>query len=351
MRTKPAAVVLASLLLGVSALAGQTPRIQVVQVPDAPRVDILIDGKPFTSYVYAPDQKKPTLFPLRTANGTEVTRGFPLTPRTSERADHPHHIGFWFNYGDVNGLDFWNNSDAIGPDRAPRMGTVIHKRIVEATGGSDKGELLVEMQWLDASGTALLDEQTRFVFRGDAQSRTIDRITRLTALGNRVVLGDNKEGLIGIRVARWLEQPSKAPVVLTDEAGKPQAKAVNNEGVTGEYVGSDGKRGDDVWGTRGPWMMLGGKHGSEEVTLAMLDHPSNPGFPTYWHARGYGLFAANNLGSQAFDSTQPEAKLTLEPGKSTTFRHRVLILNGAPDAARMNAEHQKFAATEAQSRN
>jgi hypothetical protein len=351
MRTKVVAACLACAVAGAVAIGQQTPRIQVVEVPGAARVDVLIDGKPFTSYLYASDQKKPTLFPLRTAKGTIVTRGFPVEPRANERADHPHHIGFWFNYGDVNGLDFWNNSDAIRPDRAPSMGTVVHKRVVKATGGADTGELQVEMHWVDVKGTALLAEQTRFVFRGDAGSRSIDRITRLTALDQPVVLGDNKEGLVGIRVARWLEQPSKAPVVLTDAAGKPQAKTVNNDGVTGEYIGSDGKRGDDVWGTRGPWTMLGGKTGSEEVTLAILDHRSNPGFPTYWHARGYGLFAANNLGRQAFDPKQPETKLSLAKGESVTFRHRVLILNGAPDPQRMQAEHQKFAAENLQTLN
>lgn len=347
MRTKTAAAtLLVCALAGALAMAQGTPRIQVVKDPAAPRVDILIDGKPFTSYVYARDQKKPSLFPLRTASGTMVTRGWPVEPSANERADHPHHVGLWFNYGDVNGLDFWNNSDAVPAERAAKMGTVVHKRIVEATSGRDAGELNVEMEWVDSTGTPLLNENTRFVFAGDAQSRTIDRITRLTALKAPVTLGDNKEGLLGIRVARGLEQPSPAPVVLTDAAGKPQAKTVTNEGVTGEYVGSDGKKGDAVWGTRGPWMLLGGTVGSERVTLAMLDHPSNPGYPTAWHARGYGLFAANNLGQQVFDPKAAEAKLTLQPGESITFRHRILILNGEADPQRISAEHKKFAAGE-----
>jgi hypothetical protein len=335
-------VLLAPFLIA-AGVSSQTPRIQVVPHAVAPRVDISIDGKPFTSYVFARDQKKPVLYPLRTASGTPVTRGWPLEPRANERTDHPHHIGLWFNYGDVNGLDFWNNSDAIGPDRAPRMGTVIHKRVIEATSGKDKGELSVEMDWVDSKGTLLLKELTRFVFQGDAQSRVIDRITRLSALKDPVVLGDNKEGVLGIRVARALEQPSKTPDAFTDANGKEtKTKVVNNDGVTGEYVGSDGKRGDAVWGTRGPWTMLGGTVGSEAVTLAILDHPSNPGFPTYWHARGYGLFAANNLGQKVFDPMQPEAKRTINPGDSITFRHRVLILSGAATPDRLNAEHRKF---------
>ena len=339
--------VFVSLFLGLLA-AGvavdtQAPRIQVVPHDVAPRVDVIIDGKPFTSYMYAREQKKPVLFPLRAANGTTVTRGWPLEPRPNERVDHPHHIGLWLNYGDVNGLDFWNNSDDISAARAPRMGTVVHKRVIEATSGRDQGELTVEMDWVDAKGTLLLKENTRFIFRGDAQSRTIDRITRLTALKDVVTFGESKEGVLGIRVARGLEQPSKTPDVFTDATGKATAaKAVNNEGVAGSYVGSDGKTGDAVWGTRGPWTMLRGNVDGEPITLAILDHPANPGFPTYWHARGYGLYAANNFGQNAFDPKQPERKTTLQPNESLTFRHRVLILNGTAEPDRIAAEHRTF---------
>jgi Methane oxygenase PmoA len=335
-----------AVLAAAAAVSTQSPpRIQVVAHSVAPRVDITIDGKPFTSYIFERAQKKPFLYPLRTAAGTVVSRGYPIEPRPFERTDHPHHIGLWFNYGDVNGLDFWNNSDAVPADRAAKMGTVVHKRVIEATSGKDKGELNVEMDWVDSNGTILLKENTHYVFSGDDKSRTIDRITRLTALKDTVVLGDNKEGLLGIRVTRELEAPSQKPEVYTDAAGKEnRTRVVQNEGVVGNYVGSDGKTGDAVWGTRGPWMMLGGKVGPEQVTLAVLDHPSNTNFPTVWHARGYGLFAANNLGRKSFDPQLPESKITLQPSQSVTFRHRVLILSGTPDPAKMAAEHKTFAA-------
>ena len=345
MRRVFAAFVLAPFVLAAGVATQAPPRVQVVPHAVAPRVDVIIDDKPFTSYIFERSQKKPFLYPLRTANGTVVTRGYPIEPRPFERVDHPHHIGLWFNYGDVNGLDFWNNSDAIPADRAAKMGTVVHQRVIEATSGKDKGELNVEMDWVDSNGTVLLKENTHYVFRGDEKSRTIDRITRLTALKDTVVLGDNKEGLLGIRVTRELEAPSQKPEVYTDAAGKEnKTRVVQNEGVVGNYVGSDGKTGDAVWGTRGPWMMLGGKVGSEQVTLAILDHPSNTNFPTVWHARGYGLFAANNLGRKAFDEKMEESKVTLQPSQSVTFRHRVLILPGTPDPAKLNAEHKTFAA-------
>src|SRR6185369_14572549 len=126
----------------------------------AKRVDVTIDGKPFTSYIWPSTLKKPVLYPLRTANGTLVTRGFPLDPRPGERVDHPHHVGLWLNHGNVNGLDFWNNSDAIPAAQAPKMGTIVHRRIVEAKSGADRGELVVEMAWMTPDNKPLLKETT-----------------------------------------------------------------------------------------------------------------------------------------------------------------------------------------------
>jgi hypothetical protein len=99
--------------------------------------------------------------------GHDRHRGYPLDPHHGERSDHPHHVGLWFNYGDVNGLDFWNNSDAIPAARADKMGTIIHQRVIEAVSGKDKGELNVEMDWVDVKGTVLLKENTRYIFQGD----------------------------------------------------------------------------------------------------------------------------------------------------------------------------------------
>jgi hypothetical protein len=308
----------------------------------AKRVDITIDGKPFTSYIWPSTLKKPVLYPLRTAKGALVTRGFPLDPRPGERVDHPHHVGLWLNHGNVNGLDFWNNSDAIPAARAAKMGTIYHRKIVEAKSGPDQGELTVETAWMTPDNKQLIKETTRFVFRGGADSRTIDRTTTLTALDQKVVFKDSKEGFLGMRLTRALEQPAEKAEVFTDASGKATPVPVlDNTGVTGKYISSEGKEGDAVWSTRGKWTMLGGTIQGEPVTLAILDHPSNVGYPTHWHARGYGLFAANPLGDKEFN--EPKAlDYTLEPGTSVTFKYRVLILGGAATPDRIEREYQTF---------
>jgi Methane oxygenase PmoA len=320
-------------------------RIRIVPNEAARRVDVIIDGKPFTSYIWPTTLKKPVLYPLRTANGTVITRGYPLEPRAGERVDHPHHAGLWFNYGNVNDIDFWNNSDAIKPENTPKMGTIRQERIVLAKSGQDQGELEVETSWLTAGQKVLLKEHTKFVFRGEPKIRSMDRITTLTAAEEKVVFHDDKEGVLGMRVTRELEAPADKPEVFTDSSGNATAVAkLDNTGVNGVYLSSEGKKGDAVWGTRGRWCNLSGHVANEPVTITILDHPGNPGYPTFWHARGYGLFAANPLGKKIFTEGKEELNFTLQPGQSATFRYRILIFSEIASAASSEAAYQKFAA-------
>src|SRR5271154_3034921 len=120
--------------------------VQVVADETHQRVDITIDGKPFTSYIWPTSLKKPVLYPLITDEGITVTRGYPLEPRPGERVDHPHHAGLWFNYGNVNGFDFWNNSDAIDPKNRSKMGSIYQEKILLTKSGPDRGELSVESE-------------------------------------------------------------------------------------------------------------------------------------------------------------------------------------------------------------
>ena len=73
-------------------------------------------------------------------------------------------------------------------------------------------------------------------------------------------------------------------------------------------------------------------------------HRRTPGIPRYWHARGYGLFAANPLGEKVLTEGKKELNLTLEPGKSTTFQFRVVILDGTAKPADIEKAYQAFAA-------
>ncbi len=312
---------------------------------DQKRVDILMDGKLFTSYIWPENVMKPVLYPVITASGVEITRGYPLKPRAGERVDHPHHIGIWFNYGDVNKLDFWNNSEAIPSDKKSGYGTIHHQAVVSKEGGKGHGLLVVSSSWDTPDGKKLLDDKTEMHFSNQGATRIIDRITTLTAGALPVSMADNKEGVIAIRVARQLELPSKDEVIMTDAKGNPTTvKAMSTEGVTGSYRSSEGIKDDAVWATRGKWMDLNGTINNEKIAIIICDHPQNPGYPTYWHARGYGLFAANPLGWSVFTKGKESLNYNIPAGKSATFRYRIVIHNGSDlsDEA-INALTEEFA--------
>ena len=339
-------------MLAVSA-QGAAAQNGVRVVPDAAhrRVDITIDGKPFTSYIWPVTLKKPVLYPIVDADGVTVTRGWPLAPRAGERTDHPHHDGLWFNYSNVNGFDFWNNSTAIPPERAAKMGTIVFDKIVSFKSGATKGELVTSSTWIDGNNHPLLAETTQYVFAHDGSMRSIDLTVTLKAL-DHVVFHDDKDGLLGMRVARWLESPEEKGGTFTDSNGvaTPVAAAAELPGVappTGEYLTSEGVKGEAVWSTRARWCALTGHDDSgHTATIAIFDDPSNIGYPTYWHARGYGLFAANPLGRHMFDPKQAPLDFSLERGQSVTFRYRVAIYTDAPSPEKLNQEDGDFVASD-----
>ena len=312
------------------------------------RVDITIDGKPFTAFIWPTTLKKPVLYPLVDATGVTVSRGWPLAPRPGERTDHPHHDGLWFNYGNANGFDFWNNSDAIKPENREKMGSLTMDRIVKAVSGPKQGILETESTWITGKGQSILQQTTTYVFSQKGDTRTIDMTVRLKAL-DKVVFNDDKEGMLGMRVARWLESPEEKGGTFTDANGVATsvAAAADLPGVappTGEYLTSEGVKGTKVWATRGRWCVLTGHTGEHVDSIVLFDHPKNPGYPTYWHARGYGLFAANPLGRSIFDPKQAPFRFTLEKGAATTFHYKVEIAAHVMTPDELNREADAFAA-------
>ena len=288
----------------------------------------MVDGKLFTAYRWPDNVYKPILYPIISSGGATITRGFPLEPREGERDDHRHQVGNWLNYGNVNGYDFWGNGHT--GERLPNGGEIRHNSIEKKSEGNGEATLVTNASWLDPAGKELLAERTEYHFISRGALRIIDRITQLTATsGQPVSFKDTKEGMFGIRVARQLELPSKEEITLTDASGHPTTvKQMNNEGVTGNYRSSEGITGDQVWSTKAKWMDLYGNIGQEKISLIICDHPKNLSYPTWWHARGYGLFSANPFGAKDFTQGKEELNFTLPAGDSLTFRYRIIVSSG-----------------------
>jgi hypothetical protein len=276
-----------------------------------------IDGKPYTDYFLSADGNKPYVYPLRTASGILVTRHFPMEQFAGETQDHPHHRGMFFAHGDINGVNFWATEANI---KTPNKGSMVLKKVVEAKGGAKSGTIKAVFDGLDPEGKPMMTETRTLTFYAGSELRIIDFEIRIDALRS-LKFGDTKEGTFGIRLATPLSEAKGG-------------KMVNAEGAQTEK---------NVWGKQSPWVDYFGTLEGKTVGIAIMDNPSNPRHPTYWHARAYGLFAANPFGVRDFTSDKTkDGSMTIDAGKSATFRYRIVIHPGDVQAANIASLYQQY---------
>ena len=335
-------VILGTVMCGISQKG-----IEIIPDDAQRKVDVLFNGKLFTSYIYPADLEKPVLYPIYTANGTVITRGFPIDPRPKERTDHAHHVGCWFNFGDVNGLDFWNNTNLVPEDEKPNFGSIRHRNVVNIQNGPNRGILEVEADWVDFTEKVLLKEETGFVFSGKGDWRIIERTTKLTAQKDTVTFTDSKEGLLAIRMDRVFEEPPTSRAEFVDSHGNVtiiEPDDPHNQGINGQYRNSEGGEMEKgVWGKPAKWVSLSAEKEGEKISVAVIDHKNNPGHPAHSHARGYGLFSTNNMGAKVFHPTEPLFVLQLKPGESTTFKYLIVVkTNGFVTDDELNKLFEEF---------
>ncbi len=284
----------------------------------ADHIEVSFGGQPFTTFYFGPEATKPYLHPLRAADGTIVTRRYPMEQIEGEQTDHAHHRGAWFSHGEVNGFDFWANETTQNP--RDKKGAIVLDSIAAAEAGRDVGRIEASFAWKAPSGERLLTEHRTMWFRRLNGDNIVDFEIGLIAAVESVHLGDTKEGTFGVRVATELEEPHLRP------HGIPRTGRIRNaEGLTTEA---------QTWGKRSAWVDYAGSIGGKPLGIAIFDHPANPKHPTYWHVRGYGLFAANIFGEHHFHADQSrDGSLTLAHGESLRFRYRIVIHPGrTPDA-------------------
>ena len=288
--------------------------------PGAERIGVIVDGEPFTEFFVAGERvTKPYLHPLRAPSGTYVTRMWPMETVAEEagilKPDHPHQRGLWFAHEKVNGIDFWNNDASY---TTPNRGKIVLAKLNEVSSGNEHGSIAATFDWIDPAGRKLLMESRRMTFYAGSKLRIVDLDITLTAAAEAVTFGDAKDGLLGIRMRPALEET----------------------GGSGHIVNAGGLAGEkQLWGKPANWCDYSGAIGGEKLGIAILDHPENPHHPVRWHARGYGLFAANPFALAAFtgDKTR-DGSLTIAPGQAVRFRYRIIIHEGDAKEAAIAAE-------------
>ncbi len=284
--------------------------------PQENQIDVQINGKSVATFLYKSDMPKPVLHPLKTLSGITLTRGFPLQKIEGESQDHPHQHGLFFTYDKVNEEGFWNNTKI-----PPQI------KVTQVTAKSgEQGEITATMHWMAKSGKTLLEEQRTMVFSNAKDYYSIDFSIKLTALDTAVVFDDTKEGMFGIRVADWLAEKSG------------NAQYLNAAGDTTE---------DGVWGKRAAWVRLQGHKDGKKLGIVVINHPASVNYPTFWHVRAGGLFAANPLGQEVFEKFHKKSdakpfRLTLERGQSAWFKFRLLVHDGEMEKSDIDRIAEKY---------
>ena len=322
----------ASLLLLLAALAPFTAAGDVKLIRLADRVRVEIGGRLFTEYVHGDGSSRPYCYPILLADGTGLTRDFPMKETPGEDRDHPHHRALMFAHGNANGIDFWNEGKAGG--NTPK-GRTVHDGSLETSDG-DTGSLRTRNRWLSPEGKLIATDETTIRFRDAGNgNRTLDyEVTIQTLPDTPLVMGDSKEGTMAIRVAQWLTLPHK--ISGKDIPG------------TGHLLTSTGVQDKEVWGKRAAWCDYYAARNGKTYGIAIFDHPSNLRHPTWWMARDYGLFAANPFGQHEFE---PEKKHprgmgdhTIPAGGSLTLRYRFYFHAGDPGTALVADHYAAYAA-------
>jgi hypothetical protein len=299
------------LILPTAAVYGQAGPVDISQ--DGDHIRVSIGGQLFTNFYTGDPYPKPFLHPLVSADGRAVTRGFPVVTVAGETQDHPHHRGLFIGYGDINGINFWENEKAY---TTPNRGTMILTAPAVLKSGAHEGTIEATFSWRDPKGLEILIEHRLMTFSGTADQRVVDVDFTFTAVQD-LHFGDTKEGFFAIRVA---------DTITEDKGGQMLASS----GFTKEA---------GIWGRPSEWVQYTGTVDKRTVSITIFDHPKNLNHPERWHARGYGLFAVNPFGLKEFDkySTQPGG-FFVKAGSAIRFRYRVMI-NDTP----LSAEQEKTA--------
>ncbi|HEY1065242.1 MAG TPA: PmoA family protein [Pirellulales bacterium] len=280
--------------------------------------DVTLNGQPFTS-LHNDLGPKPILFPIIGPTSKPLTRSYPMEDVAGETKDHPHHRSLWFTHGDVNGVDFWAEKEGNGK--------IEHEAFTEITRGHALA-ITEACRWVAADKTVHVQDVRTYGFAlAPDGSRIIDFDITLKAPAEKPVkFGDTKEGTFGVRVPSVLDVDKKLGGKITNDKGETDAKA---------------------WGQPAAWVDYSGVIDGEKVGITIMNHPTSFRYPTTWHVRTYGLFAANPFGLGSFPSKLKEdGSVTLAPGKSLTLRYRVLLHKGDATDAKLAEAFKAYSQVE-----
>lgn len=253
------------------------------------RIDVRVDGEIFTSYRYPSDWKFPYLFPLvgpYTGQTVTIEKG----------VGHPHHRSLYFAIDKVNGGNYWQE----GMDRG-RM--VSQGPKVKETGQ----RVIIEdvCDWVREGAPSPIRDYRRVTIESPSHSVwTIQYQIECEFKIDTEVLPSN-HALFSAEVLPELS--AKYGGTILDARGN-----VNEAGT---------------FGVKSEWCDYFGTRNGITEGLAILQHPSNPGFPWQNFTRDYGFMSPTPM------NWIPEEGLHYKAGEKIALCFLVVIHAGDPEEA------------------
>ena len=279
-------------------------------------VTVKISGEVFTELDYK-KYAKPVLTTIIGPTGTNLLRQWPMKDAApGEEEDHPHHKGLWFTHGSVNGVDFWSENE--------KAGKITVAGGPEIKSAPNEVTIATSEEWKAPDGKLICTSAPTITCGLDGGDRCVDYAITLNARAGDVIFGDTKEGTMGLRSHPALNLKGKV--------------------ATGHAVNSEGEKDAAIWGKHARWVDYSGTVDGKATGIACFDHPSNLRHPTTWHARDYGLIAANPFGLHDFEKKPKGAgDHTIKKGEALTLRYRWLFHTGDTAAAKVEDRWKAWA--------
>jgi hypothetical protein len=302
-------------------------------------IDFKVGGATAAVYHIGPDVAKPYFWPLYAPCNVPLTRAWPMdkTAQPDDATDHIHQKSLWFCHGDVipegielksriknvDGVDFWSEAKGHGVIACVRTDAPVSEK--------NHGRITTYNEWRTAEGNKILDETRTIHLYNLAAGRLLVFDIDLNASVCPITFGDTKEGSLGVRVRTSLTEEKGKGVLTNADGNKTEGKSSNKE-----------RKG--CWGLVSDWCDDSGPIGDKVAGVTIFADPANR-YPTAWHARGYGLMAANPFGraKSGFPALADKKDLVkLAKGEHLKLRYGVLLHDGDSSQAKLADAYKEF---------
>jgi len=307
-----------ALIIGVCHCTAEDAKNRVSMTETPYGYEIALDGKLFAGY-RKDFNGTPIIWPVIGPNEKPMTRAYPMTEGVAgETKDHPHHRSIWFTHDDINENKFWGGRSAIE-----------HREFLKSECDGKTATIVTKNHWLDNTTKNTICSDIRTVTFGViAESRYIDFDIVLTAEQGEVTISDTKEGTFAVRIPTSMDVDSKK----------------NDPALGGTIINAEGLKDDKAWGKRSDWVDYSGPVEGETAGIAIFNHPASFRYPTWWHVRTYGLFAANPFGIKDFDpDLKTDGTVVLKKGESLQFYYRVILHTGDANSLNLAQLYKDYA--------